>query len=71
MGAIKGALQYEKFKRGESLTRKGAMLAQCYICNGEEESAVDCQGKSCPMYQYFHYRNKTRKKDRVNYEQAI
>ena len=58
MSAIKGAKEYEKFKRGESLTRKQAMLAQCYVCNGEEEGAVDCHGKSCPMYQYQHYRGK-------------
>jgi hypothetical protein len=71
MAGIKGALQYKMFKEGKSLTRKGAMLAHCYVCNGEEDSATDCMGTDCPMYQYFHYRNKTRKKDRVNYENVI
>lgn len=47
MGQIKGANFYAKFKEGKALTRKQAMLAQCYMCNGEEESAEDCQGKSC------------------------
>jgi hypothetical protein len=58
MGQIKGANWYAKFKKGKDLTRKQAMLAQCYVCNGEEESAEDCQGKSCPMYQYQPYRGK-------------
>lgn len=61
MAGIKGAREYERFKNGESLTRKQAMLAHCYACNGEEDSAVDCQGHSCPMYQYFHHKGKTRK----------
>ncbi len=59
MGQIKGAAQYEKWRAGKRLTRKEAMLAQCYICNGEKEGAEDCLGeKTCPMYQYFHYRGK-------------
>lgn len=66
MAGIKGALQYEKFKRGEPLTRKGAMLAHCYQCNGEEEGAVDCQGKSCPLYQYFYYKGKSAKKEKAD-----
>lgn len=49
---IKGAREYEKFKEGEHLTRKQAMSAQCYVCNGEEESRADCQGTTCPMYEY-------------------
>ena len=58
MGAIRGAREYRKFLEGNKLTRKQAMLAQCYMCNGEEESAEDCQGKSCPMYSYQPYRGK-------------
>lgn len=61
MASIKGAKEYEKFKRGELLTRKQAMLAHCYECNGLEESNCDCQGKSCPMYQYSPFKaRKTR-----------
>ena len=60
MGAIRGALQYKKFKEGKPLTRKGVMLAHCFACNGEEEGGVDCQGSSCPLYQYFPYRGKKR-----------
>lgn len=56
---IKGAYQYRQFQEGKPLTRKNAILAQCYVCNGEEEGGVDCQGgNSCPLYQYFPYRGK-------------
>lgn len=58
MSVLKGQKEYEKFKKGDRLTRKGAILAQCYICNGEGEGGVDCQGASCPLYQYFPYRHK-------------
>ncbi len=61
MGKIKGEREYNKFKSGDKLTRKQAILAQCYVCNGLEESAEDCEGKSCPLYQYHHYRNKRKK----------
>ena len=56
---IKGARQYKLFQEGKLLTRKQAILAQCYICNGEEEGGEDCLGsETCPLYQYFPYRGK-------------
>jgi hypothetical protein len=55
MGKIKGAKEFEKFERGEKLTRKQAMLAHCFQCNGSEESNCDCKGKSCPLYSYMYY----------------
>lgn len=61
MGKIKGQLEYEKFKKNKPLTRKEAILVQCYICNGEEESAEDCQNVSCPLYQYQPYKGKIRR----------
>jgi hypothetical protein len=60
--AIKGRRQYEAFQAGKPLSFKGAILAQCYVCNGEDEGGVDCLGISCPLYQYFPYRrNKVKK----------
>ena len=56
MGKIKGAKEYKKFKDGKQLTRKQAMLTQCYVCNDLEESRADCLGYSCPMYFYAPYR---------------
>lgn len=61
MGYLKGQLEYKKWREGKLLTRKEAILAQCYVCNGEEEGGVDCLGKeSCPLYQFFPYRGKKR-----------
>ena len=58
---IKGARQYRLFQEGKPLTRKGAILAQCYVCNGEEEGGEDCLGsETCPLYQYSPYRGKKR-----------
>jgi hypothetical protein len=58
MGLIKGQLEYRKWKKNQRLTRKEAMLAQCYDCNGQEQ--VDCKAeKSCPMYQYSPYNSST------------
>ena len=47
---IKGAKEYQNFKAGKPLTRKAALLAQCYICNGK--STEECQGTDCPIYQW-------------------
>ena len=59
---MKGKIQYDKFKNGEPLTFKGAILAQCYECNGSEEGGEDCLGVSCPLYQYMPYRKDRQKK---------
>ncbi|MCL4479661.1 MAG: hypothetical protein M1381_11320 [Deltaproteobacteria bacterium] len=62
MGKIIGQKEYGKFKSGQPLSYKEAILAQCYVCNGQEDSAADCQaGNSCPLYQFQPY-NPNRKK---------
>ncbi len=58
MGKLKGQTEYEKFQEGKPLTRKEAILAQCYVCSGEEEGAEDCKGITCPLYAYFPYKGK-------------
>jgi len=60
MGQIRGAREYKKFKAGDKLTRMQAMRAQCYICNGFEESNTDCKAKSCPLYPFQVYRGKVK-----------
>ena len=55
MGKIKGAKEFDKFKKGEKLTRKQAMTGKCYECNGQEESKTDCEVDSCPMFSYRLY----------------
>lgn len=57
MGILKGQKEYEKFKRGESLTKHEAILATCYECNGLDKSNEDCNGEyACPLYQYHPHR---------------
>ena len=54
MGKIKGQLEVEKWEKGESLTAKQAIKAQCFLCNGElDGSGEDCQGDNCPLYPFF------------------
>ena len=50
MSLIKGQKQAQKFKRGESLTRREAILAMCYICSGG--SRKDCGDAACPLHQW-------------------
>lgn len=50
----KGKREFEMHRRGDPLSRKQAILAHCYECNGGEN--VDCQGNSCPLYGYFPYK---------------
>lgn len=75
MGILKGKLEYKKFKKGESLTRREAILAMCYECNGLEESNEDCQGKGgCPLYQYHPHKSRKKKKltqDQLEYLENI
>jgi hypothetical protein len=57
MGQIKGQVQHQKFLDGKKLTRREAILAQCYVCNGEESSRSDCLGENnCSLYQYSPYK---------------
>ena len=58
MGQIKGGKEYKLFQSGKKLTRKQAMLAMCYDCNGGDESNSDCEGTLCPMYDYHPHRAK-------------
>ncbi|MBI5327303.1 MAG: hypothetical protein HZB80_03280 [Deltaproteobacteria bacterium] len=53
---MKGYKDYQRFRAGEPLSRKQAILAQCYICNGASEGGEDCRGRSCPLYQFMPHR---------------
>jgi len=52
--STKGSGELKRFHEGKPLTRKQAILAQCYECNGYE--AEDCLGVSCPLYLYHPWR---------------
>lgn len=61
MGILKGQKEYYDWERGNKLTTKNAILANCYMCNGLEESGVDCEGnKSCPLYAHSPYGRRKR-----------
>lgn len=59
---LRGGREYERYKKGETLSHKQAILAQCFVCNGLEEGGEDCLGKSCPLYQFMPYGSGRRKK---------
>ncbi len=62
MGKIIGQKEYEKFRSGQTLSYREAVLAQCFVCNGQESSAADWQDNgACPLYQFQPY-NPNRKK---------
>ena len=62
MGAKRGKAEYDKFLSGKSLSRKEAIIAQCYVCNGEDEGGIDCRPTSgCPLYQYMPYNTKSKR----------
>jgi hypothetical protein len=63
LGKIKGQAEYNKFKAGGKLTRRQAMLAHCFSCNGFEASNEDCQGKSCELYSFSPYKGKKKSKE--------
>jgi len=59
---MKGRRDYERFKKGEPLTHKQAILPQCYTCSGLDEGGEDCKGVSCPLYQFMPYRSGLKKR---------
>jgi len=58
VSCIKGHAEYQRFQKGQKLGHKAALLAQCYVCNGENEGGEDCKGQSCPLYQHMPYNPK-------------
>ena len=65
MGLIKGQTDYQRWKRGEELTRKEAIEAQCYSCNGGENEF--CGGtKSCPLYKFSPFSHEAIRKRAVS-----
>lgn len=53
MGQVKGQKEYKMFEDKKKLSLKQSVLANCYMCNGQEESSEDCKGSArCPLYPY-------------------
>jgi len=57
--SYQGQDAYKKAINGKHITRKEAMLAKCYECMGYyQDCKQDCSGISCPLYQYYPYKDK-------------
>ena len=53
-----GQRPYKDHIDGKTITRKEAMLAKRYECMGfYQDGKQDCKGKSCPLYQFYPYKN--------------
>lgn len=52
-----GKKEWKKVMKKQHLTRKEAILAQCYECqNGYSDGIKDCKCFECPIYEYHPYR---------------
>jgi hypothetical protein len=52
----KGKREFEKFKKGEKLTYKQSVYANCYECmSGYYDGKVDCEVKNCPLYTFIPF----------------
>ena len=61
MGMKKGKMEYNKWKLGKPLSRKEAIICQCYVCCGEDEGGFDCKPlNGCSLYEYMPYRTTKR-----------
>ena len=54
---VKGKTEHKKWEKGNNLSVEEAVLAMCYVCNGFDDSNVDCgASRTCPMYQFSPYK---------------
>ena len=51
-----GRRELVKYLEGKKISRKEAMSAFCYECQGYcKDGRVDCENVNCPMYPYMPY----------------
>jgi len=60
MAKLKGKLEYEKFQAGCTLSRRDAIAAFCYQCNGGEPPK-ECKSGTCPLMRWTPYQKKIKK----------
>lgn len=54
---FQGKQELLKHLRGESLTHREAIIANCYSCTaGYADGRADCKNPSCPCYGHMPYR---------------
>ena len=60
MSFVVGRAAHGRWKNGVRITRKDAIEAHCYACNGGENK--DCGGeKTCPLYQHSPFGHRANK----------
>jgi hypothetical protein len=67
----RGKSDYLKFKNGQPLSHKEAILAQCYMCyiEGADAGELDCITTDCPLYAFQPYNSNPNKKKRTMSEE--
>lgn len=70
--AYRGKKELVKLLTGGKLSAQECIYAKCYDCMGwyEDEGAVDCLCKNCPLYPKMPY-NKNKVKSKVVSEETI
>ena len=54
-----GRAEYLTYLRGEYLSPKRRILAECYRCNnGYVDGALDCENPECPLYGIMPYKHR-------------
>ncbi len=67
----RGKKEYLAFLRGENLTMKQRMLANCYQCTGRyADGREDCEMDGCTFHVYMPYRKGGTMKVRVMSEET-
>lgn len=58
--AAKGRSEINAYLAGKRITRNQAIRAKCYDCmGGYSDGKLDCRIKTCPLYPWMPYRDKT------------
>ena len=63
--SARGRKELIRFYRGEKLTMKQSLLANCYCCSGFYEgmgNEKDCQNDNCTIYFFMPYNQSKKKK---------
>lgn len=66
------ALTPENLEPQNTLTRREAVLAQCYhCCNGYHGGPFDCMEAICPLYEWMPYRSAKARREMPEEERRI
>jgi hypothetical protein len=67
-----GKRNYLRFLKGEILTLKQSVIADCFICTaGYLDGKIDCQNDLCVLHRYMPYRQNKQKSGKARSEKQI